>query len=358
MRPAGDARVLLLGAVELQPLRAPASLAASALPPAAAAAAAAGKPLLLRARVAPSPSPSPPPAPHLPARSLRRRFDPREVARLQERRAELARAAAEGLRDEFAAGGTCEWAAGAAAWACRRHGWAQPLPAGRCGCRPGAAALHSTACLLSPARQPSCSQPAVAEEEESEPGPDGYTERSEREREERDGGAAPAGDVPPPPPPLAWRPAQLAADLSLAKRLMAALDREKGIAANPLAPPPPEPAAGAADGGDGGDTQPAAAGEGADGEAAEQQQQEQQQQQAQQQAEDMDAELSPEEAAAKLDQVGARRAGGRCLGASTAAEACSCCCRCRCRCMLCRQALLLQCAPARCAAGCAAGHAS
>lgn len=140
------------------------------------------------------------------------------------------------------------------------------------------------------------------EEEESAPGPDGYTERSEREREreERREGTAPAGDAPPPPPALAWRPAQLAADLSLAKQLMLALDREKGVTTNPLAPPSAAAEGGdaQAEGGAEGGAEPAAS------PTEQQEQQEAQQgQQGQAAGEDSDAELPAEEAAAKLDQV-------------------------------------------------------
>lgn len=135
----------------------------------------------------------------------------------------------------------------------------------------------------------------MAAEEQSAPGPDGFTDAAAAERDHRDG----EGEAAPPAlaPALVWRPAQLASDLALAKELMAAVDKEKGIAANPLVPAAAaaaQPAAVAeAEGGEGqpgGEEPTAAAAEG--------------EQQAEQQAEEMDAELSPEEAQEKLDQVG------------------------------------------------------
>lgn len=112
-------------------------------------------------------------------------------------------------------------------------------------------------------------------EEEGGPGPEGFSDAAAA-----DSGGARGGEEAPPPalaPALCWQPAQLAADLALAKQLARAADKEKGVAGNPLLP--------AAAGGGGGEAQEGEAAAAAEGGA------------------DMDAELSPEETAAKLDQV-------------------------------------------------------
>lgn len=121
--------------------------------------------------------------------------------------------------------------------------------------------------------------PAVSLDEQGPPGPEGFTEGSARGEGED---AAPAE----PAPALTWQPAQLAADLALAKQLMQTVDKEKGVEGNPL-----QPAAVAGEGGD--DAATGGGGEGQQQEGAE----------AGGPA-DMDAELSPAEQQAKLDQVG------------------------------------------------------
>ncbi|EFN56708.1 hypothetical protein CHLNCDRAFT_51470 [Chlorella variabilis] len=154
---------------------------------------------------------------------LRRQFDPREIRRVVERRDQLAAAAASGFAEELEAGGG------------------------------GGASV----------------------EEEGGPGPEGFSDAAAA-----DSGGARGGEEAPPPalaPALCWQPAQLAADLALAKQLARAADKEKGVAGNPLLP--------AAAGGGGGEAQEGEAAAAAEGGA------------------DMDAELSPEETAAKLDQL-------------------------------------------------------
>ena len=124
-------------------------------------------------------------------------------------------------------------------------------------------------------------------EEQAGPGPEGFTEGA-AEGESVQGEALPPALA----PALCWQPAQLAADLALAKQLMQAADKEKSISSNPLQPTAPAAAASeaAAPAGEGGDEQPAAEQEQAEPESAV--------------AVDPDAELSPEEQATKLDQVG------------------------------------------------------
>jgi hypothetical protein len=130
-------------------------------------------------------------------------------------------------------------------------------------------------------------------EEQACPGPEGFTEGA-AEGEGAQGEALPPALA----PALCWQPAQLAADLALAKQLMQAADKEKGISSNPLQPAAPAAAAyAAAPTGEGGEEQLAAEQEQAEPEAAA--------------ADDPDAELSPEEQATKLDQVGMHLAGGK-----------------------------------------------
>lgn len=144
---------------------------------------------------------------------------------------------------------------------------------------------------------------AVADEERAPPGPDGFTDEqaAERDRAEREREGEPAPAL---APALCWRPAQVAADLALAKQLMATVDKEKGIGENPLLPRPA-----AAAGGEGEDEAAAAEGQGEEGQqaaAADQAQQQQDGGEGGSGPADMDAELSPEEQLAKLDQVGSQ----------------------------------------------------
>ncbi|KAL4447939.1 hypothetical protein ABPG75_005158 [Micractinium tetrahymenae] len=160
---------------------------------------------------------------------LRRRFDPREIGRIVQQRNELAQQAARAFAEELEAG-------------------------------------------------------SLSLEEQGPPGPEGFAEPG---RGGEDAEPAPAEQA----PPLTWQPAQLAADLALAKQLMQTVDKEKGIEGNPLAPAAAAAPAAEAEGG-----------EGAEGAEAEQQGDQQAEQQGSGPA-DMDAELSPEEQQAKLDQV-------------------------------------------------------
>ena len=201
--------------------------------------------------------------------------------------------------------------------------------ASRSGCRPPRRATRA------------CTTTCAGEEEEgAPPGPDGFTDEAAAERDraeqERSGEPAPALA-----PALCWRPAQVAADLALAKQLMASVDKEKGVTSNPLLPRPAaaggegegEGAAGEAAAG-GAEQAPAAEGEAAAAEGgAEQAPAAEGQQQQQQAAEeegsgpaDMDAELSPEEQLAKLDQVGRRSA----VCSFSAACCAACCAACLC----------------------------
>lgn len=154
---------------------------------------------------------------------------------------------------------------------------------------------------------------AVADEEHAPPGPDGFTDEAaaERDRAERERKGEPAPAL---APALCWCPAQVAADLALAKQLMATVDKEKGVAENPLLPQPAADAeaTGDEDEGAAGGAEQAAAAEGeqaaAEGEGEQQAPagEQQQQQDSGSGPADMDAELSPEEQLAKLDQVGWR----------------------------------------------------
>ena len=125
-------------------------------------------------------------------------------------------------------------------------------------------------------------------EEQAGPGPEGFTEGAAE-------GEGAQGEAQPPAlaPALCWQPAQLASDLALAKQLMQAADKEKGISSNPLLPAAPAAAAEAA----------APAGEGSNEQQAAEQEQAEPNGAA---AVDADAELAPEEQATKLDKVGVR----------------------------------------------------
>eukprot|EP00887_Chlorella_sp_A99_P001351 scaffold14.g1351.t1 len=120
--------------------------------------------------------------------ALRRRFDPREIAKVAEQRGEAARAAAQAFADDLAAGVAVEGA------------------------------------------------------DDTPPGPAAFGTAMEADGA---GAAQEGAGTPPPAPPLVWGAAQVAADLALAKELTATVDREKGISSTPLLP-----GAGAAGGGE------------------------------------------------------------------------------------------------------------
>ncbi|PSC73712.1 Serrate RNA effector molecule [Micractinium conductrix] len=172
---------------------------------------------------------------------LRRRFDPREIGRVVQRRNELAAAAARAFAEQLEAGSL------------------------------------------------------ETEQQPAGPGPERFTEEPEGGPREED---APPPAVP--PPALCWQPTQLAADLALAKRLMRVLDQEKGIEGNPLLPAPPAAAPAAAEGGE--DKAEGGAGAGDEQQPAEGAQQQAEGEGGAGPA-DMDAEVSPDECQAQVDKV-------------------------------------------------------